>query len=211
MNENEKSVVVAITGGIGSGKSTVAGFIKTAGYKVLFLDDLAKQIMLNDNDVKKKLINAFGSSVYSDDGVPNHSNISEIVFGSGSASSDNLNKLNKIVHPPTIDEMIKQVEILETAGEELIFIESAIIFEAGIDEGFDYIITVSTEKETAIQRTIQRTGLTAEQVEQRMKQQMSNEEKAGISDFVIDNNFDLDALKQATDFVLNIIKMSSEE
>ena len=109
-------LVIGITGGIGSGKSSVAKIIQEAGYKVISTDDKAKEIMVTDLNVKQKLIEAFGDESFLFDGTLNKSYISSQVFGETEIHQKNLIKLNSITHPTVIEFMINQVKFAEEIG-----------------------------------------------------------------------------------------------
>ncbi len=208
MNEEEayNTLLIGITGGIGSGKTTVAEIIKKRGYKVINTDDLAKNIMTKDKDAVKKIKSEFGEDVYNQDGSLNSEKLSERVFGESEAHKAALNKLNSIVHPKVIDKKIEMVEKMMQRCESLIFIESALIFEAGLEEGYDYIIVVYADEDIRINRTKQRTGMSEQEIRWRMEEQISLEKKRELADFVVENNGDLDDLDNSLDFVLGIVE-----
>ncbi len=200
------SVVVAITGGIGTGKSTVAGLIESMGYPVISSDNEAKLLMVRDAGIREKLIKEFGPDFYSPGGEVNGSYVSGLVFGPDKESCKRLDKLNSIVHPAVIENMIKSVEMLEENGEKLIFVESALTFEAGLEDGFDYIVVIDAPEDICIDRVKTRSGLTEEQIRQRMASQIPQKEKVNNADFVIDNSGTPDKLKQAVDFAMMVLK-----
>lgn len=203
MENNVK--IVGITGGIGSGKSTVSKFIEEKGYKVINSDKKAKKLYLENEELKKNLIKEFGSDFYLADGNINKSYIESIVFGEDEASKEKLAKLNRLVHPLVIQDNIDEIDRLVEDGEELIFVESALIFEINMEEAYDYIICVFSDQEKAIERVISRDNTNKEQILKRMQHQLSPQEKKKKSDFVINNNSTLEELKKATDFVLDLI------
>jgi dephospho-CoA kinase len=203
MENNVK--IVGITGGIGSGKSTVSKFIEEKGYKVINSDKKAKKLYLENEELKKNLIKEFGSDFYLADGNINKSYIESIVFGEDEASKEKLAKLNRLVHPLVIQDNIDEIDRLVEDGEELIFVESALIFEINMEEAYDYIICVFSDQEKAIERVISRDNTNKEQILKRMQNQLSPQEKKKKSDFVINNNSTLEELKKATDFVLDLI------
>lgn len=200
------SVVCAITGGIGSGKSSVANIIRDMGYIVLNSDVHAKELMASDKDIKLKLKKEFGNEVFDKNENLNTSFLSSVVFGPNDSHQKALLNLNKIVHPKVIKRLINEVELYERKGEKLIFVESALIFEAGLEDGFDYVILVDTEKENAIKRTIERSGLTKEEIGYRMKSQISSETKKNAADFVIENNGTINDLKRSVEIIIQIVK-----
>ncbi|MCX7736987.1 MAG: dephospho-CoA kinase [Candidatus Kapabacteria bacterium] len=194
--------VIGITGVIGSGKTTLASLIEKEGFKVFYTDNLAKEIIESDETVRAKLVSEFGKEVFKADGQLNSNYLAELVFSS--ESDENLEKLNNIIHPPVIQKMIDITNNCEKAGDKMIFFESALIFEAGLDEGFDYIITVVSD----IEKTIERLEHKMNRVDilKRLAKQIPQEEKAKNSDFVIENNGSIEDLKKSIKFILNIIK-----
>lgn len=204
MEDNVK--IIGITGGIGSGKSTVSKFINEMGYKVINSDSKAKKLYLENSELKEKLIKEFGGNFYLPDGNINKKFIEEIVFGEDEKSKANLAKLNALVHPLVIQDNIDEIDELVEKGERLIFVESALIFEISMEDAYDYIICVFTPKDIAIKRLIERDSTSEEKILKRMKNQMSSEEKKKKADFVINNNTDLNSLKNATEFIIDVIK-----
>jgi dephospho-CoA kinase len=202
MNAAQK--VIAITGGIGSGKSTVAKYIESKGFPVINTDDKAKELMVSDTKVIDAIKAVFGEDIYSDDGKLNSKILAKLVFGNDEKSRKNLMKLNKIVHPVVIDFMIKEVRRLGKLGEKLVFVESALIFEAGLEKGFDHIITVYLEEETSVKRAAARTGLPEKEIRKRMTNQISPESKKGHADFVIDNSGTIEDAQKSADFLIAV-------
>lgn len=200
--------VIGITGGIGSGKTTLAKIIESLGYKVIYTDDLAKQIMNENPEVKKKIIEAFGEKIYNQDSSLNNKYLSDIVFASTEESNEKLQMLNRIVHPVVIDEMIKETERLEQSGEEIVFIESALIYKLGLEEGFDFIILVDSNDELRIKRATKRLGITEAEVRDRISKQNSTQVEKNLADFVIENNGTIEELSDRARFIIELIKMA---
>ena len=205
--EEHNTIVIGITGGIGSGKSSVSKIIAELGYPVILTDDKAKEIMVSDDAVKSKLIMEFGSEAYLPGRKLNNEYLAGLVFGPSKTHKKALEKLNSIVHPPVIDYMMEEVEKYEIAGVPMVFVESALIYEAGLEEGFDYIIDVFANEENTINRAMIRSGMTREQVTARMDEQISPDEKKKLADFVIENNGTVDELKKSVEFLIEILKM----
>ena len=202
----KQTKVIGITGTIGSGKSEVAKIIGNMGYPVLSSDAIAKELMVKNKKLMSKLKKEFGERVYQNDGSLNKDYLASEVFGRDKKSKEKREKLNSITHPFVIDELIKKVETYTKEGEEMVFNESALIFEAGLDDGYDYIINVDAPKEVCLKRITERSGISGEEVLQRMKSQFSAEEKKRLADFTIDNSGTLEKLEDSVKFTIELIK-----
>ena len=196
----EKKLLIGITGGIGSGKSIVSSILESMGYCVLKSDLTAKEIMQSNEEVKKKIIEAFGKEAYSD-GKLNTKYLAEKVF----SSKENVEKINSIVHPFTIKKNLEQAE-KEFRKSDIVFIESPLIFEANIQKYFDYVILIYSDEQSRIKRVMERDKVTEEKVRQRMQFQIPDEKKKDWADFVIENNSNIEELKKRVNFVLQLIK-----
>lgn len=204
MTEEKEPVLVALTGGIGSGKSTVANFIREMGFSVISTDDLAKDEYSNP-EILKKLIKHFGAGIIENDKI-NHKVLSSLVFGPEESNAKNLSLLNSIVHPAVIDKMTKLLEEKVESGEDLVFVESALIYEAELEEGFDYVIAVSSPEIDSIKRAMDRTGLTRDEIQWRMDSQLPAKVKEDYADFTINNGGTLNDLQNASIFIVDILK-----
>jgi len=171
---------VGLTGGIGSGKTTVAKIFSTLGIPVFDADTAAKNIMNESEELKQKIVEAFGEAAYSN-GILNRKYISGIVFN----DPLKLEQLNAIVHPVTIS-------MAETwfAKQRTHYVikEAALMFEAGASAGLDFIIGVSAPQHLRIQRTMQRDKVTREEVLARMNRQIDETMKMKLCDFVLIND-----------------------
>ncbi len=207
MRENEiiNSKVIAITGGIGSGKTTVSAIIRDSGYIVLDTDAMAKDLMGSNDELKESLQREFGEEIY-EKGSLNREFLASIVFGSEKDSEEKLDKLNQIVHPFVIEEMYNRCEELAEEGEDLIFIESALIYEAGLEDGFDYVVVVDASEELCLERVMKRSSMSSEQIKNRIDSQFSVEHKKSQADFVIDNSGSLEKLRSSVEFVLSVLE-----
>ena len=198
-------IVIAITGSISSGKSEVCKIIEKNNFKVVNTDDLAKVVISRSTIVKEQILKEFGKHSFKD-GKFNSEYISSQVFGNEENNVNNLIKLNAIIHPPVIEKMIEEIEYLSNHGHKLIFVESALIFEAGLEDGFDYIIMVDSNEEIRRERFVKRTQLSREQFDYRNQSQINPQFKRENSDFVIENNLDFENLEKSTIKLLEIIK-----
>ena len=171
---------IGITGGIGSGKSTVAKVFEVLSIPVYYADDAAKRLMNEDEELKEKIQLQFGNEVYKD-GKLDRKYLSEIVFN----NPEKLQSLNALVHPATLKDAEKWMHQQSTAYS---LKEAALIFESGAHEQLDYVIGVTAPAPLRIQRTMQRDGITREEVLARMNKQMDETIKMKLCDFVIKND-----------------------
>ncbi|OOG71615.1 dephospho-CoA kinase [Flavobacterium sp. A45] len=190
--------VIGLTGGIGSGKTTVANEFSSLGVPVYITDLEAKKLMQSDS-VLNQIKEEFGSTVF-DKGVLLRDKLSEIVFN----DDKRLVKLNSIVHPAVKQHFNEW--LLEHKNSPLVIYESAILFESGSYKECDFVINVVAPLETRIQRVIERDKTTREKVLERIKNQWNDEEKSSKSDFII-NNTSMEAIKLEIVKILNFLRI----
>jgi dephospho-CoA kinase len=171
---------IGLTGGMGSGKSTVAKVFEVLGIPVYFADDAAKRLMNEDEIVKQQILQLFGEEAYSND-ILNRKYIADIAF----SNPAKLEKLNQLVHPATLKDaenwMLQQTTPYAIK-------EAALIFESGAQEQLDYIIGVYAPTPLRIQRTMQRDGISKEEVIARMNKQIDETIKMRLCNFIITND-----------------------
>lgn len=202
----KKILLIGITGNFGSGKTTVCKILEDLGYPVIYSDALAKELMQKNDKLKEKLVATFGKETYLPDGSLNTKFLADKVFADNEEAERNLALLNSIVHPFVLDETEKIINNLILEGKDLIFFESALIYEAEIQDLFDYVILVYSDKEKVIERIVQRGKFTKEEVEKRLKKQIDAEEKRKVADFTIFNNGSIEELRKNVEFVVEMIK-----
>lgn len=180
-------MIVGITGGIGSGKTTIAEHFKSLGVPVYHADDEAKALMLQD-PIRSQLIGLFGDDVYKD------SYLNKDLIRSSIFTDDSLrNRVNEIVHP----QVAQHFKLWYTdQNAPYVLKEAAIIFEAGLTKQYDVIITVVADRLERLKRVLSRPGVTQTDIEAIMEKQWPDEEKIKHSDFVIYNNTLEEAYRQ---------------
>lgn len=171
---------IGITGGIGSGKSTVARVFETLGIPVYFADDAAKRILNENEELKAQIINHFGQESYKNNSL-NRSYMASIVF----SNQEKLDLLNALTHPLTIADANAW---FEKQKAPYAIKEAALLFESGAAEGLDYVIGVEAPRAIRIKRIMQRDNLLATDVEKRIAKQLQEEIKMKLCDFVIKND-----------------------
>ena len=184
-----KILNVGITGGIGSGKTTVCKIFETLGIPIYSTDERAKEIVIEDEELKQKMKSLFGEEAYFEDGKLNRAYIANIVFQNKTNDSNpKLEALNAIIHPAIWKDGERWFKAQKNVPYTLK--ESALLFESGGYKLLDKIITVYAPQEVRINRVILRGGITTkrEEVEARMNQQMPDEKKIKLADFVIYND-----------------------
>lgn len=192
-----KTKIIGLTGGIGSGKTTIANYFKAQGVPLYIADDEAKKILYAPDTVKE-VIAAFGTDVITDN-LPDRGKLASVVFN----APEKLQILNGIIFPKIFKHFKVWVE--GHKDEKFIIKEAAILFESGSYKDCDKIILVTAPKEVRIQRVIDRDGTTRDKVEERMNAQWDDAKKVSMSDYVI-NNIELkDAIDQA-DKILKILE-----
>ena len=194
---------VGLTGGIGSGKSTVAAIFKTLGIPVFDADAAAKNIMNEDEILRQKIKENFGEAAYTD-GILNRKYIANIVFN----DAEKLTQLNALVHPAAIA-MGEKWSNEQTTPYTVK--EAALFFESGSAAGMDYIIGVYALQDLRVKRVMQRDAATHEEVLARMSKQIDEEKKMKLCDFVIVNDEQQLLIPQVTALHEKFIELANEK
>lgn len=193
--------IIGLTGGIGSGKTTIANYLHSFGIPVYIADDEAKKLM-QSIEIIDAIKNIFGESVF-ENGILNREKLAKIVFN----DAEQLEKLNAIVHPA----VKKHFEdwLLKHKSAPYIIYEAAILFESGSYTNCDLIITVTAPVDVRIQRILKRDKTTPELITKRMEAQWTDEQRVLKSDFVIENSA-LESAKQKVEEILKILKIKQK-
>ena len=181
-------MIVGLTGGIGTGKSTVSRKLRERGYPVIDLDVISREV-IEYPEVIDELVRNFGNEI-----LENQNNIS----GKKSISRNKLRQtvfkeekkvsvLNSIMHPPIVEEMRRQIEELRKSYKT-VFVEVQLLFEAKLEKEFDIIVLVYADKKTQLERVLKRDGRSEGEVQQIINAQMDMTEKRRLSNYIIENN-----------------------
>lgn len=174
---------IGVTGGIGSGKTSVCKIFESLGVPVYYADDRAKYLMENNAEIIQKVKKLFDEDIYLA-GIPDRKRIAEIVF----QDKEKLNALNAIIHPAVgLDSKNWQKE-MEKEGHPYVLREAALIYETGMDKKLDKVIVVNAAKSIRIKRVMQRDGISEDAVLARMDKQWPQEKKNALADFLIEND-----------------------
>lgn len=196
-------IKVAICGGIGSGKSTVCQMFAERGVALYDSDSRAKALMNESEELHKALVAEFGEECYAD-GALNRPYLASRVFG----SEEQLAKLNSIVHPAVKADFLRWAE---GQGGDYCILESAILFESGFDAVVDKTVAVLAPLPLRIERAMERDGATREQIEARVKAQMSDDELVARADFAIVNIHLEDVEKDVAELAYRFKMMNNEQ
>ena len=188
-------MIIGLTGGIGTGKSTVSRKLRERGYPVIDLDVISREV-IEYPEVIDELVRNFGNEI-----LENQNNISgkksisrnklrQIVF----KDEKKVNMLNSIIHPPIVEKMRREIEKLKK-NCKTVFIEVQLLFEAHLEKEFDIIVLIYADKKTQLERVLKRDGRSEEEVQQIINAQISMDEKRKLSNYIIENNGNSEMLK----------------
>lgn len=202
MSQNKKPLLIGITGNIGSGKSAFCNFLTANGLKVISADAVANQ-HLEDPAIKEALIKRYSTAILSPSnkdngkGIINRKILADIVFG----NEEETQYLNSLIHPLVLQDFQR---IVEQSNEEALCFEVPLLFEANLQDCFDYIVLISASLETRLMR-LEKRGEDRTKAQQRMLHQIPDTEKRFLVDLVIENDGDLLNLqKSAVSFIEKI-------
>ena len=195
----ENAKIIGISGGIGSGKSTVSKFIEEAGFPVYYSDIRAKTIVNDDAELRERIKKLLGENAYDENGFYNRRYIGEIIF-----KDEQLRlQLNALIHPAVKVNFVKWVSEQKS---DFVFKETALLFELKLNESCYKSILVTADDNCRLKRVMDRDQKTYREVEAIMSQQMPEKDKIKLADFVIYNNQTLEDLEVETRRVLEEIK-----
>lgn len=187
--------IIGLTGGIGSGKTTVAKFIEDFGFPVYYSDDRAKDIVNDNDDLKVKIKELLGDESYDENGLYNRKFVAKKVFN----NKDLLQSLNEIIHPAV---RLDFEDWVKKQTKYLIFKETALLFELKLHKQCYRSVLVTAEDNIRIKRVMDRDGKTYREVQSVMEKQMPEKEKIKLANCIIYNNTNLDDLKDQTEKII---------
>lgn len=183
--------VIGLTGGIGSGKSTVAQLLAEMGAVVVDADKLGHEALMSGSEVRERVVNEFGKDIVNPSGEIDRAKLGKIVFNDHEA----LSRLNRIMHPVIDNMVMAKLEEYRRSGVDEVVLEAAAILEAGRTSQVDELWVTVAPEATVLRRIREKTGLSEGEVRARIRSQLSNEEKIKHADVVIDTDCSLDELK----------------
>ncbi len=195
MNQNKRPLLIAVTGNIGCGKSEAMREIKRSGYSTILADEVGHKLLKAIN-VQRQLKKMFDIPEPVD---ITREMIAELCFG----NKDNLKKLNEFIHPLI---RLKIKTMIADTKEKVLFIEIPLLFESNLENRFDFIVCITTDRKTQFERLQIRSKYTAKEISDRISAQMPQPEKILRSDLVINNDHDLNTLQGQIHVMLSMLK-----
>ena len=192
-------LIIVITGSIACGKSLVSNYLQEKGYTIIDADKIGHMALEND-EVKKQLVNKFGKSILKDNEV-NRVTLGKLVF----ENNENLKELNNIIHPQIKKNISEQIQVHK--NEKLVFVDVPLLFEAKFDDLVEKIIVISLDEKIQLERLMNRNSLSKEEALQRIKSQIPVREKEKLGDYVVDNSFTQENTYNQVDRILEKLKL----
>lgn len=195
---------IGLTGGIGSGKTTVAAILADAGFPVVDADQVGREIMQAGSPVLDQVAAAFGADLIGSDGELNRAELARRAFD----SAEHTEQLNSITHPAIRRESERRLAQLEADGESAAVYDMPLLIELGLDESMDLTVVVAVDAEERVRRLVGSRGLDEVDARNRIERQIDDETRRSHADVVIDNNGPLEALEpQVNELIKQIRKM----
>ena len=198
--------LVGLTGGIASGKSTVAARLVEHGAELIDADEIAREVVLPGTETWKKIVEHFGDGVLDADGFVDRPRLGRLVF----ADPDKRALLNELTHPPVIAAIADRLEVL-TAFDGVVVVDVPLLVEAGVDRGYEAIVVVATRPETQQRRLVEQRGMAPEEARQRIAAQAPLERKLAVATHVVENEGSLEEVLAEADALAAELTALAEE
>ena len=183
--------IIGLTGGIGSGKSTVAKFLAELGAVIIDADKIGHEVLESDSKSRQQVVTAFGRRILAPDGHIDRKKLGRIVF----KSPESISRLNQIMHPRIYDVVKSQLEQYQKQGVDVVVVEAPLLIEAGWATLVDEVWVTIAPEAIILKRLEEQTSLTRTEVIARIRSQLPTNERGKHANMVIDTNCNLDALK----------------
>jgi dephospho-CoA kinase len=197
---NAKKIKVAITGNIGSGKSTFTKFLFEAGFPVILADDISKEILAGDPEVRAEVLKEFGAQSFVGNKI-NKKYLADKIF----SDAKKLKKINSILHP-RVRKRIDSLSQEYFKESDIIFVEAALIYESKIEPLYHYVVLITADKTLRMKRSIHSKNLSEEDFVKRDSNQMNDKNKKKKADFIFTNDGSISDLKQKAILLIKLLK-----
>lgn len=194
--------IIGLTGGIGTGKSTVSSYLAQKGCYIIDADKISREMTMKGAPALDDILEVFGKSYFDEEGNLNRKKLGDLVFREPAEKV----KLEKIITQRVIKQTHETIEYLAKSGfKGIVVVDAPLLFECGMEKIVDESWLVTAALEKRIERIIERDGLTKEQILARISNQMSQDMQEKLSNYIIDNSGSVDELKKEIDFHLERI------
>lgn len=176
--------VLGLTGGIGSGKSTLSDFFKELGFKIIDADIVAREVVKKDSLGLKQIVAVFGQEVLAFDQTLDRKKLGALVFN----DSEKLTQLNEIVHPLVKKTMLEKLALEKEQGAKVVVLEVPLLFETGYEKYCDAVVNVYVNKELQVKRIMERDHLSENEANKRIESQLAAEKRKEKATFTVDSS-----------------------
>ena len=200
MNKTNKKILkVAVTGGAGSGKTSVCNRLKELGVKVISADEMAREAVAPGSTAFKKIVQYFGNTVLLSDGTLNRKILRRMITDDDDARL----AMERFIHHEIAKLILKNVVCAEKEGCPMVVIEVPLLFELGMKEKFDWVVVVSADKERRVKRLMERDQTSRDEAMDLINVQMPDKEKIHLADYVVRNEGSMEKLVESVDILFN--------
>lgn len=194
-------LVIGLTGNIGCGKSSLSEILKQNSLDIIDADIISRDIM-NDKELLSKIFKTFGEKIKKEDGTLDRKELGKIVF----SDDEKLIKLNNLTHPAIKKEIKKRIEDIDNNDRNIVVVDAALLIEGKFLDLVDKLVVITCDEKVQIDRIVSRDNFTREEALNRIKSQMSQDEKVKFGDYIIDNSGDINELKYKANKLITYIK-----
>jgi dephospho-CoA kinase len=200
MNKTNKKILkVAVTGGAGSGKTSVCNRLKELGVKVISADEMAREAVAPGSTAFKKIVHYFGNTILLSDGTLNRKKLRRMITD----DSDARLAMERFIHHEIAKLILKNVVFAEKEGSRMVVIEVPLLFELDMKEKFDWVVVVSADKELRVKRLMERDQTSRDEAMHLIDVQMPEKEKINRADYVVRNEGPMEKLVESVDILFN--------
>jgi dephospho-CoA kinase len=200
MNKTNKKILkVAVTGGAGSGKTSVCNRLKELGVKVISADEMAREAVAPGSTAFKKIVHYFGNTILLSDGTLNRKKLRRMITD----DSDARLAMERFIHHEIAKLILKNVVFAEKEGSRMVVIEVPLLFELDMKEKFDWVVVVSADKELRVKRLMERDQTSRDEAMHLIDVQMPEKEKIDRADYVVRNEGSMEKLVESVDILFN--------
>jgi dephospho-CoA kinase len=200
MNKTNKKILkVAVTGGAGSGKTSVCNRLKELGVKVISADEMAREAVAPGSTAFKKIVHYFGNTILLSDGTLNRKKLRRMITD----DSDARLAMERFIHHEIAKLILKNVVFAEKEGSRMVVIEVPLLFELDMKEKFDWVVVVSADKELRVKRLMERDQTSRDEAMHLIDVQMPEKEKINRADYVVRNEGSMEKLVESVDILFN--------